>query len=72
MGSYVIYPLKKRGLAPVAMINICSEPIVAVVDIISGIPLVRHRVTEEILQVLSGTVVEVDADRGLVRIIGED
>jgi predicted aconitase with swiveling domain len=42
VGSYVIYPLKKRGLAPVAMINICSEPIVAVVDIISGIPLVRQ------------------------------
>ena len=62
VGSYVIYQLKKRGLAPAAMINIRSEPIVAVGAIISGIPLV-DRVPMEILQVESGTVVEVDADK---------
>lgn len=62
VGSYVIYQLKKRGLAPAAMINIRSEPIVAVGAIISGIPLV-DRVSEEILRVKSGTIVEVDADR---------
>ncbi|MDD2835550.1 MAG: DUF126 domain-containing protein [Methanothrix sp.] len=67
VGSYVIYQLKKRGLAPIAMINIRSEPIVAVGAIISGIPLV-DRVEEEILQVKNGTLVEVDADLGLVRI----
>jgi uncharacterized protein len=67
VGSYVIYQLKKRGLAPAAMINIRSEPIVAVGAIISGIPLV-DRVTEEVLRVRNGTVVEVDADREQVRI----
>jgi uncharacterized protein len=67
VGSYVIYQLKKRGLAPVAMINIRSEPIVAVGAIISGIPLV-DRVAEVILQIKNGTFVEVDADQGLVRI----
>jgi uncharacterized protein len=67
VGSYVIYQLRKRDLAPAAMINIRSEPIVAVGAIISGIPLV-DRVKEEILRVRSGTVVEVDADRELVRI----
>ena len=71
VGSYVIYQLKKRGLAPVAMINIRSEPIVAVGAIISGIPLV-DRVTEEIMLIKSGTLVEVDADQELVRILGED
>ena len=71
VGSYVIYQLKKRGLAPVAMINIRSEPIVAVGAIISGIPLV-DRVAEEIMQIKSGTLVEVDADQGLIRIFGED
>jgi hypothetical protein len=68
VGSYVIYQLKKRGLAPAAMINICSEPIVAVGAIISGIPLV-DRVGVEILRVESGTVVEVDADNGWIRTI---
>jgi hypothetical protein len=38
--------------------------------IISGIPLVDG-VGEEILRVLSGTVVEVDADWELVRIFGD-
>ncbi|MCX6668364.1 MAG: DUF126 domain-containing protein [Methanothrix sp.] len=69
VGSYVIYQLKKRGLAPAAMINLCSEPIVAVGAIISGIPLV-DRIPETILQLESGILVEVDADRGLVKIFG--
>ena len=67
VGSYVIYQLKKRDLAPAAMINIRSEPIVAVGAIISGIPLV-DRVGEEILHLKNGTLVEVDADRELVRV----
>ena len=67
VGSYVIYQLKKRNLAPAAMINLHSEPIVAVGAIISAIPLV-DRVPEQILQIKSGTLVEVDADGKLVRI----
>lgn len=65
VGSYVIYQLKKRGLAPVAMINLRSEPIVAVGAIISGIPLV-DRVPEDMLRLEEGVSVTVDADRGLV------
>ena len=66
VGSYVIYQLKKRGLAPAAMINLLSEPIVAVGAVISGIPLV-DRVGEEVLRIKSGTIVNVDADRELVQ-----
>ena len=66
VGSYVIYQLKKRDLAPAAMINLVSEPIVAVGAVISGIPLV-DRVGEEVLRIKSGTMVEVDADRELVQ-----
>ena len=65
VGSYVIYQLKKRGLAPAAMINLISEPIVAVGAVISGIPLV-DRVPEDVLRIKSGTIVNVDADRELV------
>jgi uncharacterized protein len=70
VGSYVIYQLKKRGLAPVAMINIRSEPIVAVGAIISGIPLV-DRVPDDILVLKDGVLVTVDADRELVQIHGD-
>ena len=66
VGSYVIYQLKKRGLAPAAMINLLSEPIVAVGAVISGIPLV-DRVGEVVLRIKSGTIVDVDADRELVQ-----
>lgn len=65
VGSYVIYQLKKRNLAPAAMINIRSEPIVAVGAIISGIPLV-DRVPADILSLKEGACVTVDADRSLV------
>ena len=68
VGSYVIYQLKKRGLAPVAMINLRSEPIVAVGAIISGIPLV-DRVPEKIMQVKSGTCIEVDSTQERIRIL---
>ncbi|MHB9032967.1 MAG: DUF126 domain-containing protein [Anaerolineae bacterium] len=40
VGSYVLYRLAKAGLAPKAIINISSEPIVAVGALISGIPLI--------------------------------
>src|SRR5512137_1733572 len=61
VGSYVIYQLRKRGLAPAAMINIRSEPIVAVGAIISGIPLV-DRVPEDVLECKNGTSVTVNAN----------
>ena len=40
VGSYIMYRLKKSGIAPAAIINAASEPIVAVGAIISDIPMV--------------------------------
>ena len=68
VGSYVIYQLKKRDLAPVAMINIRSEPIVAVGAIISGIPLV-DRVADEVLNIKDDTTIVVDANRERIIIL---
>ncbi|MDF1515234.1 MAG: DUF126 domain-containing protein [Anaerolineae bacterium] len=48
VGSYVLYQLSVNGLAPVAMINVESEPIVAVGAIISGIPMVDHMPIQQI------------------------
>jgi len=67
VGSYVIYQLKKRGKAPAAMVNLKSEPIVAVGAIISGIPLV-DRVPPSLLEVEAGTGVVVDANREILRV----
>ncbi len=38
VGSYVIYELKRRGLAPAGIVNTVTEPIIAVGAIISRIP----------------------------------
>lgn len=67
VGSYVIYQLKKRGVAPAAMINIRSEPIVAVGAIISGIPLVDG-VDAGIFATIDGTILTVDAYREVIRV----
>jgi predicted aconitase with swiveling domain len=48
VGSYILYRLKKSGLAPVAIINAESEPIVAVGAIISAIPMVDRVTLEKI------------------------
>jgi len=39
-GSYVIYRLARAGLAPAAIVNAESEPIVAVGALIAGIPMI--------------------------------
>jgi predicted aconitase with swiveling domain len=67
VGSYVIYQLKKRGKAPAAMINVHSEPIIAVGAIISEIPLVDE-VPKGLLNLKEGTKITVDADNLLIRI----
>lgn len=48
VGSYTLYRLKKGGMAPAAIINVESEPIVAVGAIISEIPMVDRIDTEGI------------------------
>lgn len=60
VGSYVLYQLAANGVAPAAIINIESEPIVAVGAIISDIPMVDQVPIERIR---SGDRVRVDGDR---------
>lgn len=69
VGSYVIYQLKKNGAAPSAMINIKTEPIVAVGAIISGIPLVDRVEKDPVSTIKTGDKVLVDAIIGSVEIL---
>ncbi len=69
VGSYVIYQLKKNGASPSAMINIKTEPIVAVGAIISGIPLVDRVEKDPVTTIKTGDKVLVDAIVGSVEII---
>lgn len=60
VGSYSLYRLAKAGLAPAAIINVESEPIVAVGAIISDIPMVDQ---VDIQQIRNGDLVSIDGAR---------
>jgi predicted aconitase with swiveling domain len=66
VGSYVIYGLKKNGVAPSGIINKETETIVATGVILAGIPCVDQ---VDIDKIKNGNVVLLDADRGVVKII---
>lgn len=57
VGSYTLYRLAKRGLAPAAIVNARSEAIVAVGAIIADIPMVDR---VDIGQIKTGDRVEVN------------
>jgi len=69
VGSYAIYQLKKNGAAPIAMINVKAEPIVAVGAIISDIPLVDNVEKNPLEIIKTGDKVLVDAIVGSVEIL---
>jgi hypothetical protein len=59
VGSYVLYRLAFKGLAPAAIVNASSEAIVAVGAIISNIPMVDQI---DITQIQTGDEVTVDGE----------
>lgn len=67
VGSYVLYSLAKKGLAPKAIVNERADPVVVVGAVIAEIPMVDQI---DISEIRTGDIVEVDGGRGIVRIIG--
>lgn len=66
VGPYVIYGLKKNGVAPAAIINSETETIVATGAILSGIPCMDK---VDITKIKTGDRVRVDADKGTIEIV---
>lgn len=63
VGSYSLYRLAKANLAPSAIINAESEPIVAIGAIISDIPMVDQL---DIKQIRNGDMVTIDGAQVIV------
>jgi predicted aconitase with swiveling domain len=57
VGSYTLYRLRKKGLAPAGIINAQSEAIVAVGAIIADVPMVDRI---DISQIRTGDAVTID------------
>ncbi len=69
VGSYVMYQLKKNGAAPAAIINLETEPIVAVGAIISEIPLVDMLEKNPYELLKDGNIVLVNGSEGYIELI---
>ena len=65
VGSYVIYGLKKNGVAPSGIINKETETIVATGVILAGIPCVDQI---DIDKIEDGDMISLDADKAIVEI----
>lgn len=67
-GSWVLYAMAEYGTAPSAMINVQTEPIVAVGAIVSGIPLIDKPEQNLFDSINTGDWVKVNADEGLIEV----
>jgi predicted aconitase with swiveling domain len=65
VGSYVIYGIKKNGVAPAGIINKETETIVATGVILAGIPCIDQIDIEEIKD---GDIIMLDADQGICNV----
>jgi len=66
VGSYVLYSLAKKGLAPKAIVNQTADPVVVVGAIIANVPMVDQ---VDIKKIKTGDTVEVDACKGTVKVL---
>lgn len=66
VGSYVLYSLAKKGLAPKAIVNQTADPVVVVGAIIANVPMVDQI---DIKKIKTGDTVEVDACKGTVKVL---
>ncbi len=69
VGSYVIFQMAKNKTAPLAIIAMEAEPIIATGAIMASIPMVDQP-EEDVLDILKdGDLVEVDANTGIIEIL---
>jgi hypothetical protein len=66
VGSYVLYSLAKKNLAPKAIINQTADPVVVVGAIIAEIPMIDQ---VGIKRIKTGDIIEVDAYVGVVKVL---
>ncbi len=68
VGSYILYALAKNGAAPLAIINIETEPIIAAGCVMAGIPLVDRLKKSSLKVIKNGDFVRVLADKAIIEV----
>jgi len=68
VGSYIIYAMGKYGTAPAAMINLETEPIIAIGAVLANIPLM-DKFNEPLLEIIkTGDYVKVLSSLGVLKV----
>ena len=67
-GPYILYAMARRKTAPVAMINVEAEPIIAVGAAMGNIPMVDRLDKNPLEVIATGDRVRMDGDQGIVEI----
>jgi len=68
VGSYVMLQLSKNNKAPLAIINVSAEPIIAVGAIISNIAMIDNLEQDPFTFLQDGMQIKVDADNGFIEL----
>jgi predicted aconitase with swiveling domain len=66
VGSYVLYSLAKKNMAPKAIINQTADPVVVVGAIIADIPMIDQ---VDIRLIQTGDIIQIDACNGVVNVL---
>ncbi|MEM2110855.1 MAG: DUF126 domain-containing protein [Candidatus Bathyarchaeia archaeon] len=69
VGSFVLYSLAKKKIAPKAIINMTADPVVVVGAVIAEIPMIDQI---DIAQIKTSDTVEVDGETGTVKIFRKE
>lgn len=69
VGSYVIFQMAKNKTAPLAIISLKAEPIIATGAIMAGIPMVDQPNADILNLLKTGDFMEVDADSGIIKLL---
>jgi len=67
-GSYVLYDLADRGLAPAAIINSRGDTVIVTGCVMGKIPLVHKCDKDPVASIATGDTVEVEPESGIVKV----
>lgn len=71
-GSFVLYEMARNETAPKGIINLRADPVITVGAIISNIPMIDRLDGDPMKLIKTGDHVELDADRGVVKVKTSD
>ena len=70
-GTYVLYDLADRGLAPAAIINTRGDTVIVTGCVMGKIPLVHKCDKDPVANISTGDLVEIEPEKGLIKVIKE-